>query len=265
MADRNVKKPVVGSRAPSSAPRRVAGRPARPNGDVPATDAGATEAAANDAANDAAGTESVERPEEPGKAGDHTGRRTPGLLTRRRTTTVLSAVLAVLVLVVGGLVYLLVRDTVPADVWRHDAGQEFVAPATDDHPVTINSIEWRNATEAATRAVTDILTVDWKTYDEHLEAATRRMTPSFAEEYEVTAGDSRDRFLQSKADYDFAVVGQSVVSATEDELTSLLFLNQFVYKGEGRNRVGPDVYQVRVVVTAVREGDEWLVDRLDAL
>jgi Mce-associated membrane protein len=178
---------------------------------------------------------------------------------------VLSAVLAVLALVLGALVFLLVRDPSGAGAWRVQAGEEFVAPAVDDHPVTVDSIEWRNATEAATRAVTDILTVDWKTYDEHLEAAKERMTPTFAEDYEVTAGDTRDKFIQSKADYDFAVVGQSVVSATDEELTALLFLNQYVYKGEGKGRVGPDVYQVRVVVTAVRDGDEWLVDELEAL
>lgn len=253
MADRkNVKRPVVGSRTPSSAPRRVAGRPNR--GDA-----------------DRAPVEHLDVPEEAGEPNEPMERKQPrepaagGVLTRSRTTTVLSVALAVLVLVVGGLVFLLVRDADGTEAWRHDVGEEFTAPADDDHPVTVNSIEWRNATEAATRAVTDILTVDWKTYDQHLDEVQKLMTPRFAEDYAVTAGDSRGRFIQSKADYDFAVVGQSVVSATEDEVTSLLFLNQYVYKGEGKSRVGPDVYQVRVVVTAVRDGDEWLVDELDAL
>ena len=45
----------------------------------------------------------------------------------------------------------------------------------------------------------------------------------------------------------------------------MLFLNQYVYKGTGEDRVGPDVYQVRVIVEAVASGDEWLVDELKAL
>ena len=63
----------------------------------------------------------------------------------------------------------------------------------------------------------------------------------------------------------FEVAGQSVVAASEEKVTTLLFLNQYVFKGAGKDRTGPEVYQVRVVVTAVPDGDEWLVDDLEAL
>ena len=253
---------MVGSRTPSSAPRRVAGRPARPG-----------EAHSPPQSPDP--VEHLTLPEKPAVRGSETPKQprrtspapTGGVLAQQRTTTVLAAVLALLVVALGCLVFLYFRDgeAGAAGVWRHELGEEFQPPGASEHPVAVNSIEWRNATEASTRAVTDILTVDWKTYDDHLTAVKKRMTPAFAEEYDLTAADSREKFLQSKADYDFVVVGQSVVSATEDEVTSLLFLNQYVYKGEGKDRVGPDIYQVRVVVTTVHDGDEWLVDELDAL
>lgn len=189
-----------------------------------------------------------------------------GVLAGRRTSAVLLAVALALAVVVAmlGLLLWLPGDDAEAG-WSHQAGEPWTSPGDSEHPVTVGPVEWRAATDAAADAVKDILTVDWKDYDQHRKEVVDRMTPSFAEEYAVTAGDSRDTFIRSRADYDFVVVGQSVVSASEEEATALLFLNQYVYKGEGEDRVGPDVYQVRVMVTVVRQDGEWLVDSLDAL
>lgn len=276
------RKPVRGSRPASSAPRRLAGQGA---GRVPRDDAEVPEEPTTD----------LSTPDEPTTDEPTSGEPTasasedvttvpptevdrPGAPTGQpasaRTTAVLAALLALLVVtavVLAGFVRadddarwfgLGGQDESETKVWRYQAGERFVMP---ERPVSVNYVEWRNASDAATNAVLDILTVDWKTYDKHLDAVLKRMTDDFAKEYKATAEDSRAKFLETKADYEFEVVGQSVVSASEDEVTSLLFLNQYVYKGEGDARVGPDVYQVRVVVTAVPSGDEWIVDQLDAL
>ena len=240
------RKPVVGSRAPASAPRKIAGRAARPE------QTGATEPEATVATPRRSTRARVEA------AG--------GVLVKQATTRVLAGVLAVLTVAAAGLGWYLLDD--PSDRGSgssscYEADKDFEIP---DHPVTVSDLDWRAAREASTQSVIKILNVNWKTYDKHLEDAQKLMTRDWAEKHYVnTARDTRANFLKNQADYKFAVAGESVVCASTDKITSLLFLNQYVYKGTGDNRVGPDIYQVRVIVTAVRKGETWLVDRLDAL
>jgi len=247
------RKPVVGSRAPASAPRKIAGRAARPEPTESAPDG-------------AVAPERAPEAEKPRKSARTRAEAAGGVLVRQTTTRVLAGVLAVLTVAAAGLGWYLLDD--PSDGGSassscYEADQDFEIP---DHPVTVSDLDWRAAREASTESVVKILTVNWKTYDKHLEDAQKLMTREWAEnEYVNTARDTRANFLKNKADYKFAVAGESVVCASADKITSLLFLNQYVYKGTGDNRVGPDVYQVRVIVTAVRKGETWLVDRLDAL
>jgi Mce-associated membrane protein len=256
MTDKTPKKPVVGSRTPASA-RRVAGRgsgqqkppaqaPTPPSTPPPARDVldGATPPAAV--------------PPEP------SARDRSGVLHRSRTTVVLAVLLSLLVL--GGvaeLVYLLDEpDGDAATTYAFDAEEPYRVP---DSPISVPLVDWRNANEEAAKAVQQILTVNWKDYDQHLEDVASLMTDRFADEYTATATDTRERFVAAQADYEFAVVGSSVVHAAPDRVTSLLFLNQFVHKGEGEKRVGPEIYQVRVVVTTTRADDgKWLVRDLEA-
>lgn len=252
MNQRSTRKPVVGSRATPGAPRRVAGRGPAPAEHPPPTDAAATRETRTHGDADTTAEES------PRAGGPLAGGRSFRILAG------VAAVLALLLVLLAVLLWLPGEDDASAG-WTHVAGETWHAPTDAEHPVTVDPVAWRTATDAAATAVTDILTVNWKDYDEHRAQVAELMTDRFAEEYEITAGDSREKFIASKADYDFVVVGQSVVSAAEDEVTALLFLNQYVYKGEGEDRVGPDVYQVRVMVTAVRQDGEWLVDSLDAL
>lgn len=248
------RKPVVGSRAPASTPRKVAGRTTRPE---PTEPTGTPPPPPSQAPSSAPAPKPTGKPT-----------RT-GVLTSAKTTSVLAGAIAVLLVAAVALAGILVFDfddssaggVDPSDCY--DAEKDFEIP---DHPVTVPDLDWRAARDESTQAVVKILTVNWKTYDKHLEDAQKVMTRDWAEEHYLnTARDTRANFLKNKADYKFAVVGESVVCASREEITSLLFLNQYVYKGTGANRVGPDIYQVRVIVTAVREGETWLVDRLDAL
>lgn len=244
--NRRPRQPV--SRTPASAPRRVAGRTPRPTEDAPTEKRAAKKA-----------------PDERGPAKDAPAKRAPekktriepsgpGLLARGGTTKVLAGLLGLLLVVgLAELAYLFVFTG------------EDEAEASADEPVKIQMSEWRTASEKSAKSVTEVLNVSWKNYDQNLEDARKLMTDEFADEYAATTKDSRKRFIQTKADYDFAVVGRSVVRASRDEVTSLLFLNQFVYKGEGKQRTGPEIYQVRVEVTAERSGDRWLISDLKAL
>ncbi len=268
MSDNTPRRPVRGSRPSSSAPRKIAGRSGRP--DMPEVEGPASDVAAEAAQDEIAPSSPPPVTEErvveelPALPADSPA---DGVLSQPRTTAVLAGLLAALL--VASLVLFLVgkddsgsSDDARGETFEFDPDEEFDLP---DQPITVPFVDARNAGEAATNAVVDILTVNWKTYDEHFEGVQARMTQEFAEEYADSVEDTRDKFISSKADYQFEVAGQSVVSATEDEVVALLFLNQYVFKGAGADRTGPDVYQVRVVVTAVPEGDEWLVQELEAL
>lgn len=278
MADKTPRRPVVGSRTPGQRPRRVAGHSSRPADEAttPAVEEQPTVAEQPPVADQPPVEEQPPVAEQPPvvelppvqiapDATETSVAPADGVLSRERTTVVLGCVLAALLVVIAVLTWQVVDDdeSAASSAWHFQGSEEPFEPPT--HPMGVDYVEWRNASDASTNAVLDILTVDWKTYDEHLEAVKKRMTEEWAKEYSRTAEDSRAKFVESKADYDFEVVGQSVISASANRVTSLLFLNQYVYKGTGKNRVGPDVYQVRVIVEAVASGDEWLVDDLKAL
>ncbi|HEY9563032.1 MAG TPA: hypothetical protein VIR30_04605, partial [Nocardioides sp.] len=177
MTDKTPRKPVAGSRVPTSAPRRIAGRAPR------ATDAGPeataaeepqvateTDAAAASAVADSGASASSDTGSIDGSDGDTTssnpvtddaddtaGRATrPGLLSRRRTTTVLSAVAALLTLaIVAGLAtsWLASRedDADTAHVLAFDKPY-----AVAEEPVKVPVADWNSANTAAEKAVTEI-------------------------------------------------------------------------------------------------------------
>lgn len=275
------RRPVRGSRPTSSVPKKIAGRGGRP--EMPEIPGPEQETPPPDAETPAPPAPPVETPSPvPEAPAEPTYVIQPqaeasasadGVLSRSRTTVVLSGLLALLVataVVLAGFVvddeggwFGLGQDDAPAAAdYDFDTDEPFELP---DQPITVPFVDARNAGEASTNAVLEILTVDWQSYDDHFEAVRKRMTDRFADEYADEVEDTRERFVESKAEYQFEVAGQSVVAATEEKVTTLLFLNQYVFKGAGQDRTGPEVYQVRVVVTAVPDGDEWLVDDLEAL
>lgn len=263
------RRPVAGSRSPSTAPRRVAGRSVRPDPEQgeqarPVRTAGAVQAPDRAPAEAAPAASTPATGRRPRRAEDAVDRE-PGALSSPRTTRVL----------LGLLVALLVVGVVESGVWawsRYSGGddRQHVLSFEEDYvvhddPIIVPMADWRDANDVAMKSVTEILNVSWKDYDQNLEDARKLITDNFEKEYASTTKDSRDLFLKSKAEYDFAVVGTSVVEATPDEVATLLFLNQYVYKGEGKQRTGPEIYPVRVMVRMVRSDSGWLIDELKAL
>lgn len=221
------RRPVGGSRAGGSAPKKIAGR-ARPlDVEPPPVEQFAPE------------QDQTDEVDGPAAA--------PGRLSQRRTTRWLVGALAVLALVGGGeLFYLFGPGPEPSG----------------SRPVVVDELDVKLAVDDATKQVEAILTFTWEDYDSELEDSLERITGKFHDEFEATATDSRTKVLEQKAEYSVEVMGSAVMRADEDQVTTLVFLNQIVYRGEGEKRVGPDVYPFRIEVTTVREDDRWLVTQM---
>ena len=220
------KRPVVGSRTPTSRPRKMAG------GTPPREEESAAPA--------------LEEPtpdEPPGEpVPDGSG---PGLLSRLNTTI---ALVVALVLVIG----LLVAEGLY--LWATD---EPVVSAS--RPVVTGEMAHRSAVDAASEAAKEIVSIKYQDYDAEVEAAAGRMTDSFAEQYRRTAEEIRAEFVAAEKEVEVQVVVAGVVRASSEQVQALLFLNQYVRtKGKGTT-VTP--YRTLVTVTDTPSG--WLVSDIE--
>lgn len=118
--------------------------------------------------------------------------------------------------------------------------------------------------DAAVTHVERILSYDHESFDEGTAEAKRLMTEGFAREYDDTVALVQEDAVDRESVVTAEVVAASVVSATEDRVEALLFVNQTT---EAADLEEPRVDLNRVVVTLVPAGeaDRWLVDDLDAL
>lgn len=239
MATPKPRRPIAGSRTPSPAPRKIAGRGRiEPPAEVPEVSAPPPSAPPPSAPPPSAPPYAPPSSDVP-----------PGLLAGAVTTRVLVAVLVVLALVGGGELFYLLRDPLRP---------------SDDRPVTVTKLDTRLAVEDATRQLSDILTFTWRNYDEEIDDALARMEDGdFKDEWRQTAEDTRTKVLAQKAEYSVQVKGSGVIEAGPDEVTTLVFLDQIVFRGQGADRVGPEVYPFRIEITTVRDGDRWLVSGIE--
>jgi Mce-associated membrane protein len=102
----------------------------------------------------------------------------------------------------------------------------------------------------------------WKTYDDGVADAVKLMTDGFAKEYRSTTDDVRKEFIAKKTQVEVRVVAQSVVRANADELEALIFLNQYIIRGEGKD-AKTTYTPYRALLTMVHTDTGWLVDHLD--
>ena len=121
------------------------------------------------------------------------------------------------------------------------------------------------AAEAAGRTVratlpeqlATVLSYDFSTFEEDREQAVAQLTPSFREEYVPTLDAIEDRAREQRRTQDAKVVAVAVVRATEDEVTTLVFIDRTT------STAGSDAEQVlqdRANVTVVRRDGKWLID-----
>lgn len=241
--ERRPRRPVGGSRHPTSRPRSVAGRRSEPGAPVEPPVETPVEASAGppvDAPVEAAAEPAQETPS--GGAEDQPGQQPAG-----RPGRTLALVVA-LVLLVG---------VAAAEGWYLWLREDPVVSA--ERPVVIGEVAHRSAVESARTSTEEILSYGFRDFDEQVEQATSLMTPAFAERFRETAGDVEDRFVRDRTEQEVEVVAASVVQASPEKVRALLFLDQYV----ARDGEGTSVTPYRALVTVVRTDGGWLVDEIE--
>lgn len=124
-----------------------------------------------------------------------------------------------------------------------------------ERPVVSSEVAHLSAVGAAARSTSEILSYGFEDFDAQIEDATSRMTEPFAAEFRESTADVKDRFVEERMTQEVRVVASSVVTASDEEVRALLFLDQYVARaGEGTS-----VTPYRALVTVRRGDGGWLV------
>lgn len=115
------------------------------------------------------------------------------------------------------------------------------------------------AQSAAEQAIVPVLSYDYRELDEDAEAARSYLTEDYQEEYTQLFTVISDNAPRTEAVVRAEVIASSVVRTSPDAVEVLLFVNR---PTTNKQVTEPVVYRDQVTVTMVREGDDWLVDRL---
>src|SRR4051794_6190802 len=122
------------------------------------------------------------------------------------------------------------------------------------------------AMAAAVSAATEVLSYDYRTLDDDLARAQADATGVFAQQYRQTAGALKQQAAQNRAIVQASPSRPGVVSATDDEVVLLVFIDQAsVRQAAGAATPTTRIDQSRVRMTMTRVGDRWLVSQLAAL
>ena len=248
------------SRAPTSRPRKIAGRTPGSSPDPSVEEPVAEEPVAEEPVAEEPVAEGF--PEREAEAGEpETAGEPESALASPRTTRMLLVLAAVLVVVlaVQGLWWV-----------RHSMRDEPAPPKTDEaaisvpsgRPVVAEGLVVQEGVQAAAEAAQKIVGRTHKSYDQEVAAATELMTDQFAEQYRETTDAVKEDFVARKTTVDVRVVGQGVVRANDAELQALIFLNQYVTRASGKNPK-TTYTPYRALVTMVNTDQGWLVDDID--
>jgi Mce-associated membrane protein len=122
------------------------------------------------------------------------------------------------------------------------------------------------ASSVAERALTAVLSYDYRHMEADRDRAARFLTPAYRKQYlknfndllntgpDGTPGPAVKTQAVVKAD----VLDTGIVDAESDRVRVIVFVNQSSTKGTAE----PTIFQDRVVATMVRRGDAWLVDNI---
>lgn len=167
-------------------------------------------------------------------------------------------VLVVLALVQGA--WLIVHAVRSDDAGPKVAAGQIAVPA--GRPVILNQTDVDAAVDQAAQDAVILVKRDYRTYDADVAKAVDLLTDRFAREYKQTSADTKARILADKVNVDAKVVAQGVVRANTTQVQALLFLNQYVTKGTGKNRRVTYV-PYKVLLTMIHTDNGWLVDGID--
>ena len=142
--------------------------------------------------------------------------------------------------------------------WRSEHPEDVAAP---DGAIT--SAQARDTgLQAATQLTQKVLSYDWRTLDADILSSEAVLAPSFRSEYAKTMAGIKAQTIKNQVKLTASVVGASVISASEEKVVALVFVNQLTTaKGAGNQRVSA----VRARVTLSRGGGEWRVSELQQI
>jgi Mce-associated membrane protein len=123
-----------------------------------------------------------------------------------------------------------------------------------------------DASAAAERALTSVLSYDYRHMEADRDRAAQFLTPSYRKQYLKNFNDlltkgpdgSPGPAVKTQAVVTANVLDTGVVDAESDRVRVIVFVNQSSAKGTAQ----PTVFQDRVVATMVHQGDKWLVDNV---
>ena len=142
--------------------------------------------------------------------------------------------------------------------WRSEHPEE--GKALDG---AITSAQARDAgLQAATQLTRTVLSYDWKTLDADIKAVEAVLAPTFRSEYDKTMAGIKEQTVKNQVKLTASIVATSVISASEQKVVALVFVNQLTTaKGAGNQRVSV----VRARVTLSRGSGEWRVSELEQI
>lgn len=123
-----------------------------------------------------------------------------------------------------------------------------------------------DASAAAERALTSVLSYDYRHMESDRDRAARFLTPAYRKQYLKNFDDlltkgpdgSPGPAVKTQAVVTADVLDTGVVDAESDRVRVIVFVNQSSVKAGGQ----PTIFQDRVVATMVHRGDSWLVDNI---
>ena len=165
--------------------------------------------------------------------------------SRRRAGMTVAAVLLAGVVVAEG--WYLARDSDPVP--------------SAERPVVSGEVAHGSAVESAARSTSEILSYGFEDFDAQIDDATTKMTDAFAEEFRDTTADVKDRFVAKRITQEVRIVASSVVSASDQEVRALLFVDLYVAEAGEATSVRP----YRALVTVSRSDGRWLVSGIETV
>jgi Mce-associated membrane protein len=129
-----------------------------------------------------------------------------------------------------------------------------------DRPVLLSRAAERSATDTAAKAAVAFTQRSYESYDEQVDDAAAMMTEDFEKEFRQTTDDARDPFIEAETQVTAEVAAQGVMTASEEQVEALVFLNQFTIRKGEESVFTP----FRLKVTLIDTEQGWLVSDVDA-
>jgi Mce-associated membrane protein len=131
---------------------------------------------------------------------------------------------------------------------------------SSQRPVLLSRAAERSATDTAAKAAVAFTQRSHEAYDEQVDEAAAMMTADFEKEFRQTTDDAKGPFIDAETQVTAEVAAQGVMTASEQQVEALIFLNQFTIR-KGEDSV---FTPFRLKVTLIDTEQGWLVSDVDA-